>query len=303
MVRRRQRRWEEDFAAWGRAGRIGPQTPCPTIRVDAPERARKGEPLRISWSCRGANRVRVCLTSPDHAERVLSDGRVRGSITLDALVGGIHRVVVRASPHPQLGPRAEAASATTYVEVVVPAPEVRLLAPASIELGDSARVAWEIENADTATLSYGVDVREVPSRGEFRLVPTEAGPLQLSLTAIGEGGQVDEQRQINVRVPELRIIAPTSHEATLGEVSRIDYEIRGASSNRGAVRLIPVDRPGEEQLVPTVGTIVIEDPICDETITLRATGQDGRILTHDIVVRVTLPEIDIDDELSLIWKE
>jgi hypothetical protein len=302
MVQRHQGDWRNDFEGWRRAGRIGPVTPHPVIRFTIPERVQKGAPLLIRWTCRGASRVRVTIASPDQPERVLSDGRVRGVIALDDLQGGLHRVTIQAMPHPQLGPRAVAASASQFVELIVPAPDVRLLVPAECEVGEPLPIRWQIANADEALLECAGAQRAIALEGDTTFVPRDEGQIDIAIMAIGEGGEQEQRRQVRVRMPELRILAPTEQWVTLGGESAIDYEVRGSSGLPGSNTVIATHRPYEQAHdAPACGTIVIADAIDDETIAIRAVGHDGRTLTHEIAVRVTPPAIDIDDELALAF--
>lgn len=298
MVLSREAR--EEFEQMAGRGRMGVPHPQPRLTLLATQRAERGYPVAVRWSVSAGARAQLCVTGPDGAERVLSE-RMRGALSFDDLEPGTYRFRLRATPHRSLGPRARGSVLTSETEIFAPAPSAQLRAPGEVEAGMPLRVRWSTEHAADVWLAIGAFRQRVQPVGQLEHVADTTGPLELVLTAHGEGGEAEERLVANVTLPALCIRVAQRIDTPIGESAFIDFEVRGARP--ASVRLLQPERGEPPLALPMRGRVEVPEVFDEERFVLEAVGIDGTHAAHAINVIPAVVEVGIDEELEFLHQQ
>jgi len=171
------------------------------------------------------------------------------------------------------------ASARTTVQTKA-APTARILSftanPTTIKSGATSTLAWQVENADTVTISGLGQVN--PQGGTATVAPTQT--TTYTLTATNAKGQVNQVVTVVVKQAEVQIVSFQANPSSImsGQASVLLWQTRGADtvsiSSIGSVA-----QNGSTSVSPTTTT----------TYTLTASSQQGQQTTATVTVTVNVP--------------
>lgn len=170
--------------------------------------------------------------------------------------------------------------ATTRVTVVVPPPVIASFtaAPASISLGQSTTLSWDVSGATSVAINNGVGTVTGTS---VSVTPTKT--TTYTLTARNAAGAVKATARVTVTVPPPSIASFTASPAsiTAGESTTLSWNVTGATSlsiNNGVGTVI--------------GSSVRVSPSATTTYTLTAKSAGGTVTaTTRVTVAVAPPVI------------
>lgn len=213
--------------------------------------------------------VRTALTDSTGAYTLaLPDGTftLRPSLGADYFSPGQRRVEV----HGSLGSLDFLVSSTPFP------PTVSLSAdPAAIDAGQISTLAWETDNATSASLDNGIG--PIPLSGSMTVTP--AMTTTYTLCATGEGGTASAQAKVSIYFPPPTALFSASPGTILrGESSTLSWSTTGAETVTIDPGIGAVDPAGARAVQPGETT----------TYTLRATGAGGTI-TSTVTVEVREP--------------
>ena len=221
-----------------------------------------GDPLTFQWSQ---------ITGP----AVSLSGANTAKATFTAAQGQTYtfRLTVK-------DPSGSQSFARTTVTTTNPTP-VRVIqftaTPATIAPGAHAQLRWEVDGADTVTITPGAAGNVDPKTGTLDVAPAQT--TTYTLTAKGAGGTVTANTTVTVSAgpgPQIIRFAASPTNLTGGESSTLSWTTQGASQV-SISGIGTVDANGNRTVSPSATT----------TYTLTAQSSDGRQVTAQVVITVS----------------
>ena len=221
----------------------------------------EGDPITYSWLQIGGTSVSLAGASAAKATFTATQGQTY-----------VFRLTVK-----------DAGGLMTSARVTVTTtnpPAVRIVrfdaTPNPIQPGQSSRLSWTVEGADTVTIQPGPGKVD-PKSGSADVSP--AVTTTYTLTAQGSGGTVNQALVVTVSATNPRILRFEAQPVNIqpGQSSSLSWTTDGATS--ASISGVGTVNPnGSVTVTPTQTT----------TYTLTATGSDGRQVTAPVVVTVTV---------------
>jgi hypothetical protein len=174
------------------------------------------------------------------------------------------------------------ANTTVTVNTVTPPVPVRVLqftaTPATIAPGGHSQLSWQVDGADTVTITPGVSGTVDSKTGTLDVAPAQT--TAYTLTAKGAGGTVTANTTVTVTSaasnPLIIRFAATPTRIAPGGTSTLSWTTSGASQ-------VSISGIGT---VETSGSRSVS-PAATTTYTLTASGSDGKSVTAPVTVTVT----------------
>lgn len=161
--------------------------------------------------------------------------------------------------------------------------------PTIVASGELSLLTWEVDDADTVTLSPGIG--SVGSNGSISVQPQAT--TDYTLTASNDSGTVNASARVSVDQPA-RIISFSAEPSriNLGETSTISWQTENATTV--TLNDTPVGLSGSSEFSPQETT----------TFTLRAQGDVGVAVTDSLIVTVagSGPSLSFDPS-SIVFSE
>ncbi len=200
------------------------------------------------------------------------------------------------------------AASTTTVSTASPA-AVRIISysaqPATIQFGQTATLAWVVENATSVTISPGVGSVD-PHTGSVSVTPTQT--TTYTLTATGATGTINASQTVTITGagnPQIIRFEANPLSIQPGQNTTLSWTTTGAST--------VAITPGVGNVAPNGSTTVT--PAQTTTYTLTATSSDGHAVSAPVTVIVapgtipqivtfvaTPPTIDAGQSTKLCWQ-
>ncbi len=233
--------------------------PAGTVQLDASgSYSPEGLPLTYQWSQIGGATVQISNPTSAKASFTGAEGQTYQ-----------FRVAVTDS----LG--AQAFARTTVTIKAIPAVQILNFSasPAAITAGQSSTLVWQVQNADTVTITPGLGT--VNASGSTAISPTET--TTYTLTASNAKGQVTQTVTVTVNQPELRIADFQANPTTIraGQSSMLYWQTVGAQS-------VSISDVGSVALSGSTSV----SPATTTTYTLTATGKNGQTTTATLTITV-----------------
>jgi hypothetical protein len=220
-----------------------------------------GETSQLAWTTRNARDVTISGIGP-----VRPTGSVviepRETTTYTLVATGENGTVERSSVVVVVTPRMDRPRIVTFAAN-----------PVSILEGESSRLTWNVEGADTVVIST---IGNVGLTGESPVAPLTT--TTYLLTATNRQGVSTSQVTVNVRIPDVRLEACVADPAIIQRVGDAST-LRWRASNASQV-IVAGAGPA------LIGGGFVVRPLGDTTYRIVATGRNGSEATCSVTVRL-----------------
>ncbi|MGD0202129.1 MAG: OmpA family protein, partial [Bryobacteraceae bacterium] len=173
----------------------------------------------------------------------------------------------------------QAMARTTITAKSVPSVQILNFSvnPAAITTGQSATLIWQVQSADTVSISP--DLGTVAASGSQAVSPSQT--TIYTLTAKNAKGQVTQTVTLNVNQPKLQIVDFQANPATIasGQSAMLHWQTLNADTVTISNGVGTVAPNGSTSVSPTQTT----------TYTLTASAQNGQSATATVTVAVNVP--------------